>query len=366
MSPRVKIFFALILLLAFLVLVFGFYMDNLVLQAVSFGALSLLLLVLNGGKKWVAGFRLMLPFLISLILIYSLFGLFKVRTPDGEPGSMPFWLQFGLNRILLFVNSVLAFQTFFACVSFDDLLRLPLKIGIQKYVILGKVLSNTAFSAYEELSLHQRLIPSEQQRKLSFGHKFRARLAVLLSLLMSLANEAREKGQLIDNRIIHCHGQKQHGTGLWYQNLGFIVLVTVATMIIPIPIPGGGFFNFGDVMIVFVGLYAGRKAGALAGGIGSAIADLLLFPLFAPITFVVKGVEGYICGLAHGKRGFAQFILPLIGSGFIVLGYFLGEWFMPQLGKAVALADLPVNIVQASAGFIGGRALFEAARYLDI
>lgn len=366
MFPKAKIILALVLLLAFLVLVFGFYMENLVLQAASFGVLSLLLLVLKGGKKWIAGIRLMLPFLISLILIYTLFGLFKVRTTGGEPGSLTYWLQFGLKRILLFVNSVLAFQNFFACVTFDDLLRLPLRIGFQKYVILGKVLSKTAFSAYEELSLHQRLIPSEQRKQLGFGHKFKARLAVLLSLLMSLASEAREKGQMIDNRIIHCHGRKQHGTGAWYQNLGFIVLVTVATMIIPIPIPGGGFFNFGDVMIVFVGLYAGRKAGALAGGIGSAIADLLLFPLFAPITFVVKGLEGYVCGLAHGKSGFLQFILPLAGSAIIVVGYFLGEWFMPQLGKAVALADLPVNIVQASAGFIGGRALFEAARYLDI
>ncbi|MBW6514060.1 MAG: ECF transporter S component [Candidatus Syntrophosphaera sp.] len=165
---------------------------------------------------------------------------------------------------------------------------------------------------------------------------------------------------------MHCHAGKKSKTSQWYQILGFVVLVTVATMIIPIPVPGGGFFNFGDVMIVFVGLYAGKKAGALAGGIGSAIADLLLFPLFAPITLVVKGIEGFICGLAHQKKGLLQFVFPLLGSAFIVLGYFVGEWFMPQLGKAVAMADLPVNVVQASAGFIGGRALYEAARYLDL
>jgi uncharacterized membrane protein len=119
-------------------------------------------------------------------------------------------------------------------------------------------------------------------------------------------------------------------------------------------------------MIVFIGLYAGKKAGALAGGIGSALADLLLFPIFAPITFIVKGLEGFICGMAHQKSGVWKIIFPLIGAVVIVVGYFIGEWCLPQLGKAVALADLPVNIVQALVGFVGGRALFEAAKYLKL
>ena len=96
-----------------------------------------------------------------------------------------------------------------------------------------------------------------------------------------------------------------------------------------------------------------------------AIADLLLFPLFAPITLIVKGLEGYLCGLAYQRPSIWKIILPLAGGVVVVLGYFFGEWALPQLGKAVAIADLPVNIVQASVGFLGGRALFEAARYLD-
>jgi uncharacterized membrane protein len=92
----------------------------------------------------------------------------------------------------------------------------------------------------------------------------------------------------------------------------------------------------------------------------------LLFPLFAPITLIVKGLEGFICGLAHQKSGFWQIIFPLIGAIVIIVGYFVGEWFLPQLGKAVALADLPVNIIQALVGFVGGRALFEAVKYLNL
>lgn len=366
MSTTLKLGLALTLLLAILVLVLGVYMDVLAVQAICLAALALLLLGLKGVKRWAAGFRMMLPFLISLSLVYLLFGLLKVRTQEGAPGSVPYWLEFGLKRILLFANSVLAFQFFFALVNFDDLLRLPLKIGSLKYMILGKILFANALNSYADIRFHHSLIPTEQTAKPTLARRFRTRLAVVLALLLTLSRESRLRGEQIDNRIACCHGLKGGQTGQWYQILGFVVLVTVATMIIPIPVPGGGFFNFGDVMIVFIGLHAGRKAGAIAGGFGSAIADLLLFPLFAPITLVVKGLEGYICGLAHRRSGLWQFILPLAGSVVIVLGYFFGEWALPQLGQAVAIADLPVNIVQAAVGFLGGRALFEAAKYLDI
>ncbi|MDD4224339.1 MAG: ECF transporter S component [Candidatus Cloacimonetes bacterium] len=366
MPAPLKLALALALLIAILVLVLGVYMNVLAVQLSCFAALSLLLLILRGVKSWLSGYRMMLPFLISLILVYVLFGILRIRTQEGEPGSVIHWLDFGLKRIMLFANSVLAFQLFFQLVSFDDLLRLPLKIDTLKYVILGKILYANALNSYEDISFHQRLIPGEQREKPGLLHRFRVRLSAVLALLLTLSRESRLRGEQIDNRIASCHAGKSGGTGQWHLILGFVVLVAIATMIIPIPVPGGGFFNFGDVMIVFIGLWAGRKAGAIAGGIGSAIADLLLFPLFAPITLIVKGLEGYICGLGHQRSGLWQFLFPLAGSILIVVGYFIGEWSLPQLGKAVAIADLPVNVVQAAVGFLGGRALFEAARYLDL
>lgn len=152
----------------------------------------------------------------------------------------------------------------------------------------------------------------------------------------------------------------------WYLVVGLTVLVTVCTMLIRIPIAGGGYFNFGDVMIVFVGLYAGKRTGAIAGGLGSAIADLIGFPLFMPITLVAKGLEGFICGFAHQKKTASTFIFPILGTTVMVLGYFAGSWLLPQLGKAVALADLPGNLIQALAGVVGGRALFEGAKRLGL
>jgi len=131
-------------------------------------------------------------------------------------------------------------------------------------------------------------------------------------------------------------------------------------LLIRIPIPGGGYFNFGDVIIVFCGLYAGRKAGLIAGGIGSALADLIGFPIFAPITLVAKGLLGLFAGMGKDKAGFVKNLYPILGAAIMVLVYFGGTWILPAMGKAAALADLPANLIQASLGFIGGRLLYAA------
>lgn len=146
----------------------------------------------------------------------------------------------------------------------------------------------------------------------------------------------------------------------WYFTVGFTVLVMVTTILIRIPVPGGGYFNLGDVVIVFCGLYAGRKSGLIAGGIGSALADLIGFPLFAPITLVAKALLGFFAGMGKTAGVWMRNIWPLIGGLVMVLVYFAGTWIMPSFGKAAALADVPANLLQAGFGFVGGRLLFAA------
>src|SRR5699024_1640356 len=91
-------------------------------------------------------------------------------------------------------------------------------------------------------------------------------------------------------------------------------LTIVMTMIIQIPTPAtNGYLNLGD-MVVFMGaLILGRKGGLLVGGIGSSMADLLLgYSHYAPITLMVKGLEGYIAGRILETKLGRKF--PLIGT----------------------------------------------------
>lgn len=146
----------------------------------------------------------------------------------------------------------------------------------------------------------------------------------------------------------------------WYLIVALGVIVTVVTMTLQIPNGLGGYTNLGDVVVVFAALLLGKYGGALAGGIGSATADLILgYGVFAPITFISKGLEGYVCGLASGKKGVVFHLIPLAGVVVMVGGYFIGEIFLPSMGYAAAFAELLPNSVQALVGYVGGKALFE-------
>lgn len=82
-----------------------------------------------------------------------------------------------------------------------------------------------------------------------------------------------------------------------------IALVFLATYFtrIPTPLPGG-YFNLGDAAIMLAAVFLGPVGGLVAGAIGSSIADLAAGALlFAPITLVVKGLEGLIVGLFAAK-----------------------------------------------------------------
>lgn len=84
----------------------------------------------------------------------------------------------------------------------------------------------------------------------------------------------------------------------------FTALVCVATMIFTIYVPSTkGFFNIGETMVYTSALIAGPLVGALAGGIGSMLADLLLgYYYYAPATLVIKALEGGVVGFLNRKR----------------------------------------------------------------
>ena len=73
-------------------------------------------------------------------------------------------------------------------------------------------------------------------------------------------------------------------------------ITCIATMVIQIPIPLG-YAHLGDAFILLTVLFIGRKSGIWAGGIGSALADLLTgYAYWAIPTFIIKSLMAYFVG----------------------------------------------------------------------
>lgn len=109
-----------------------------------------------------------------------------------------------------------------------------------------------------------------------------------------------------------------------------IALVCVATMVIQIPIPLG-YMHLGNCCILLVSAYFGNVTGLLAGGIGSAMADLLSgYPQWIVPTLIIKGIMGYaIAKIAYREneetRMFSvkTFLGAAAGIVIMVVGYTL-------------------------------------------
>ena len=78
-------------------------------------------------------------------------------------------------------------------------------------------------------------------------------------------------------------------------------MVCVATMLIRIPTMVG-YTNLGDGFILLSAFLFGPFYGAVAGGIGSMLADILSgYAFYAPATLVIKGLIAVIAALAAGR-----------------------------------------------------------------
>ena len=142
-------------------------------------------------------------------------------------------------------------------------------------------------------------------------------------------------------------------------------LACVATMIIKIPTPLGGYIHAGDAVVVLAGFLLGPVWGALAAGLGSALADVISgYVLYAPGTFVIKAVvallAGWIIGTKLIKNEFAKALVAgIIGGIVMVGGYMLYEAVFMGFGIGAA-ANIPMNCIQGAFGAVAGAALYIA------
>ena len=138
----------------------------------------------------------------------------------------------------------------------------------------------------------------------------------------------------------------------------FAALVAVATLLLPIPLPGSGYGNLGDALVVLAGCLLGPLWGALAAALGSFLADLLLgYALYAPASFVIKGIMAWAAALVFlaarkiaPTRLMPSIAAALVAEIFMVCGYFLFENII--FDSVVALAALWGNLLQVGVGAV--------------
>lgn len=145
-----------------------------------------------------------------------------------------------------------------------------------------------------------------------------------------------------------------------------MALVCVATMVIAIPTPmTGGFVNLGDCFVLLSAWVLGPVYGMAAGGIGSALADILLsYTHYAPGTLIIKGLMALVAALvfraAKGaiKKDYPARLLSAIPAELIMIaGYFGYAWLILGKSAAAALTSVPDNAFQAVVGTVAAIAL---------
>lgn len=132
----------------------------------------------------------------------------------------------------------------------------------------------------------------------------------------------------------------------------FTAVTFVGTILIRIPV-GIGYVNFGDAVVMIAAVVLGPVGAALAGGLGSALADLFGFAMYAPFTLVIKGLEGFVCGvvfksLLKGKNPYLRALVSfLLGAVTVVVGYALTDMLLVLFGAAASDGNIALTAVLA-------------------
>ena len=107
--------------------------------------------------------------------------------------------------------------------------------------------------------------------------------------------------------------------------------------------------NLGDAGVFLCACLLPGGLGALAAGVGAALADLILgWAVYAPVTLLIKGLTALLAGLALRRAKKAGLLLSLLCCLLVPLGYFLYETIL--LTAPVAAVNVLPNALQAAIG----------------
>lgn len=133
----------------------------------------------------------------------------------------------------------------------------------------------------------------------------------------------------------------------------FTALTYVFTAFINVRLPitaNGGLIHLGNIPLFIGAIVFGSSVGAIAGGIGMGLFDLLSgWTIWAPFTLIIVSLMGYTVGkIAGHKNSMRRNIIAIIVAGIIkVVGYYVAEVILYG-SFAAPLTSIPGNILQIS------------------
>lgn len=145
----------------------------------------------------------------------------------------------------------------------------------------------------------------------------------------------------------------------------FAALTAAATfVVIPIPSMTNGYVNAGDALVILGSFLLGPGLGAIAAAIGSTLTDILYgYFVYAPATFIIKGLMALTAGFILLRLGKKQKLFPAILAAItaeliMVAGYLGYETLI--YGFAGAVVALIGNLIQAAFGAVASVVLYSA------
>jgi len=193
----------------------------------------------------------------------------------------------------------------------------------------------------------------------------------IISQLRYHGNINHQRSESIMEKTLHRETSRAEVRLLVLAGL-FAALGCAATMVLQVPSPTGGYMNLGDAVVILGAWMLGPVYGAIAGGVGPAMADLLSgYAVYVPGTLVIKAVMAVLAALLYralGKRGLI--ICAAAAEAVMVAGYWLFDALLTALSSgadfglclAGSAAGIPSNLVQAVFGAAASTLLALALR----
>lgn len=144
-----------------------------------------------------------------------------------------------------------------------------------------------------------------------------------------------------------------------------ITYIATAVINIPSGVIIKGVVHLGDSIVFLAAILLGKKKGFLSAAIGMSIFDLFSpYAIWAPFTFVIKGVMAYIAATIayrkdYGGNNIFNNVFAFILGGIWMIGayYLAGAMIMHFVTKiaftqafVLSAAEIPGNIAQVVAG----------------